>query len=71
MVGKIYFILIRLRIKIMELSIVRRETIGTGAHQVHENETVSKYEIMDGAPGKGTFMSWRPAGEEAVYFLFS
>lgn len=49
----------------MELSIVRRETIGTGSHQINENETVSKYEIMDGAPGKG-----KQVGLHACFIAF-
>ena len=51
-VGKIYFILIRVKIKLMELSIVRRESIGSGGSQFSDNETVAKHEIMDGAPGR-------------------
>ena len=29
-VGKIFFLLVRIKVKYMELSIIRRETIGTG-----------------------------------------
>ncbi|PVZ99184.1 hypothetical protein BB558_004803 [Smittium angustum] len=49
-VGKIYFLLVRIKIKHMELSIVRRETTGAVPNQYNESETVTKYEIMDGAP---------------------
>uniref|UniRef100_A0A5S6QVU4 Vacuolar protein sorting-associated protein 26 n=1 Tax=Trichuris muris TaxID=70415 RepID=A0A5S6QVU4_TRIMR len=52
-VGKIYFLLVRIKIKFMEIAIIKRETIGTGTSVFHENETVAKYEIMDGAPVKG------------------
>ncbi|CDW55438.1 Protein MON2-like protein [Trichuris trichiura] len=71
-VGKIYFLLVRIKIKFMEIAIIKRETIGTGSYFTfirilvvamrvaplgtsvfHENETVAKYEIMDGAPVKG------------------
>ena len=37
----------------MELSIIRRETVGSGQNAVTENEVLSKFEIMDGAPVKG------------------
>lgn len=53
-VGKIYFLLVRIKIKHMDLAIIKRETTGQGSncHQ-NENETVIKYQIMDGAPVKG------------------
>ena len=40
-------------IKYMELAIIRRETIGAGAQATNENETIAKYEVMDGAPVRG------------------
>lgn len=71
-VGKIFFLLVRIKIKHMELSIIRRETTGAGecpclAHpsfpsltrrcpapnQYNESETITKFEIMDGAPVRG------------------
>lgn len=74
-VGKIYFLLVRIKIKHMEIAIIKRETTGAGKqssfyyfhkkilfHLLHllkgsnvftENETIAKYEIMDGAPVKG------------------
>jgi len=52
-VGKIYFLLVRLKIKHMELSIIRRETTGTAPNQYNESETITKFEIMDGAPVRG------------------
>ena len=52
-VGKIYFLLVRIKIKHMELSIVRRETTGSGQNQYNESETITKFEIMDGAPVRG------------------
>eukprot|EP00051_Salpingoeca_urceolata_P031911 m.13535 g.13535 ORF g.13535 m.13535 type:complete len:315 (+) comp4580_c0_seq1:154-1098(+) len=51
--GKIFFLLVRIKIKHMELAIIKRETTGSGANMYHESETVTKYEIMDGAPAKG------------------
>jgi len=52
-IGKIFFLLVRIKIKHMELSLIKRETTGRGPSQFNENETVIKYEIMDGAPVKG------------------
>lgn len=52
-VGRIYFLLVRLKIKHMELSLIRRETVGAAPNQVTDSETVLRFEIMDGAPVKG------------------
>jgi len=52
-VGKIYFLLVRIKIKHMEIAIIKRETTGTGPNTFNENETIAKYEIMDGAPVRG------------------
>ncbi|THH04544.1 hypothetical protein EW145_g5447 [Phellinidium pouzarii] len=52
-VGKIYFLLVRIKIKHMELSIIRRETTGAVPNQYNESETITKFEIMDGAPASG------------------
>jgi len=52
-VGKIYFLLVRIKIKHMEIAIIKRETCGSGPNTYHENENIAKYEIMDGAPVRG------------------
>ncbi|KAI8966956.1 vacuolar protein sorting-associated protein 26-domain-containing protein [Mycotypha africana] len=52
-VGKIYFLLVRIKIKTMELSILRRETTGALPNVYNESETITKFEIMDGAPVRG------------------
>lgn len=52
-VGKIYFLLVRIKIKHMELAIIKKETSGTPPNIYTENEQVAKYEIMDGAPVRG------------------
>ncbi|XP_074030642.1 vacuolar protein sorting 26 isoform X1 [Leptinotarsa decemlineata] len=52
-VGKIYFLLVRIKIKHMEIAIIKRETTGSGANTYTENVTIAKYEIMDGAPVRG------------------
>lgn len=52
-IGKIYFLLVRLKIKSMNISLIKRETTGTGLDMYNENRTISKFEIMDGAPVRG------------------
>ncbi|XP_074660325.1 vacuolar protein sorting-associated protein 26B-like [Tubulanus polymorphus] len=52
-VGKIFFLLVRIKIKHMEIQIIKRETTGSGPNTFNENETIAKYEIMDGAPVRG------------------
>ena len=37
----------------MELAIIRRETSGQGPNTYNESETITKFELMDGAPVKG------------------
>jgi vacuolar protein sorting-associated protein 26 len=37
----------------MEISIIKRESSGSSQNSYNENETLAKYEIMDGAPVKG------------------
>lgn len=52
--GKIYFLLVRVKIKNMELEIRRRESTGSGPNTYVETETLAKFELMDGAPVRGT-----------------
>ncbi|KAL1501353.1 hypothetical protein ABEB36_006687 [Hypothenemus hampei] len=52
-VGKIYFLLVRIKIKHMEIAIIKREVTGSGPNTFTENVTIAKYEIMDGAPVRG------------------
>lgn len=51
--GKVSFNLVRLKIRHMELTLIRREQVGNGPAAIIENETLTKFEIMDGAPVKG------------------
>eukprot|EP00606_Chrysophyceae_sp_TOSAG23-5_P000418 GSChrysophyteH2.ASY1.ANO1.325.1 assembled CDS len=52
--GKIYFLLVRIKIKHMELAVIRRESAGLGANSTYtDSENITKYELMDGAPIKG------------------
>lgn len=52
-IGKIYFLLVRINIKRMEVEIRRRESAGSGANVYNEKDTVMKFEVMDGAPVPG------------------
>lgn len=52
-IGKIYFLLVRIKIKHMEIVIIKRESTGTGNNAYNESENIAKYEIMDGAPVRG------------------
>eukprot|EP01084_Bolivina_argentea_P030142 55893_1 len=51
--GKIFFLLVRIKIKHMELQILKRESTGSGPNLYNETEVITKFEIMDGAPIKG------------------
>lgn len=46
-VGRIYFLLVRLKIKHMELSIIRRETTGAAPNQYNESETLVRFEVSN------------------------
>lgn len=54
-VGRIHFLLVRIKIKLMEIALIRRESTGstTGTAVNNESENVVKFELMDGAPIKG------------------
>ncbi|KAK6750553.1 hypothetical protein RB195_002492 [Necator americanus] len=52
-VGKIYFVLVRIKIKHMEITIIKSETVGSGPNAAKETDPVAKFEIMDGAPVRG------------------
>ena len=52
-IGRINFMLVKIKLKHMELEIKRRETVGSGINARLESSTVAKYEIMDGAPARG------------------
>lgn len=45
-VGKIYFLLVRIKIKNMEISIMRRESVGSGPSLFHETDSVGKFEVL-------------------------
>ena len=50
----------------MELSIIRRETTGAAPNQYNESETITKFEIMDGAPVRGERMRVELKGEDVT-----
>lgn len=52
-IGKIYFLLVRVPIRYMEVALIKRESTGSGPNLYNENEPITKYEIMDGAPVRG------------------
>lgn len=51
--GRINFLLVRIKIKHMEVTIIRREKAGTASHVYNESDTLTKFEVMDGAPVRG------------------
>ncbi|OII76359.1 vacuolar protein sorting 26 [Cryptosporidium andersoni] len=58
-IGKVYFSIVRLKIKYMEIDVIRLETCGSGTSAITETEVLSKFEIMDGAPVKQEFIPLR------------
>ncbi|TYH62697.1 hypothetical protein ES332_D07G137900v1 [Gossypium tomentosum] len=54
-IGKIYFLLVRIKLKNMDLEIRYRESTGSGPNTYVETETLAKFELMDGAPVRGWF----------------
>nr|CCA23710.1 vacuolar protein sorting 26 putative [Albugo laibachii Nc14] len=51
--GNIQFLLVRIKFKLMELAIVRKESIVIDTDKKIESETLATFEIMDGPPMKG------------------
>ncbi|XP_004862625.1 vacuolar protein sorting-associated protein 26A [Heterocephalus glaber] len=52
-VGKLYFLLVRIKIQHMELQLITKEITGIGLSTTTETETIAKNEIMDSAQVKG------------------
>jgi len=52
-IGKIDFLLVRIKIKHMEMQILKKESTGSGPSVLNDNEVITQFEIMDGAPIKG------------------
>lgn len=55
-IGKVYFLLVRIKIKHMEVALIKRESTGSGPNLYNESETLTKFEIMDGAPVRGNLL---------------
>lgn len=51
--GKVYFLLVRINIMHMDVSVLRRETTRTPSGVFTETDTLLKFEVMDGAPVAG------------------
>jgi len=68
-VGKIYFLLVRIKIKTMELEVRRRESTGSGTNTYVETETLSKYELMDGVPVRGMHFSSSFVSKTTLYSI--
>ena len=58
-VGRIYFLLVRLKIKHMELSIIRRETTGVAPNQYNESETLVRFEVRGVSMQSYRFATYR------------
>lgn len=56
-VGKVTFKKVSIRLKSMEIQLIKRETIGSGTSNVVENEVLGKFEIMDGGPFKSELLT--------------
>jgi vacuolar protein sorting-associated protein 26 len=50
--GMVVFKKVSIRLKSMEIQIIKRETIGAGQNAQSDNDVITRYEIMDGAPFK-------------------
>jgi len=51
--GKVNFLLVRIKLKYMELAIIKKEIVGTGTNSSADPETIAKFEVMDGCPVRG------------------
>ena len=51
--GKVHFRLVRIKIKYMELNILRREKASLDGNKYDKQDNIIKFELMDGAPIKG------------------
>lgn len=52
-IGRVHFDLVKIKIRTLEMSLIKKETVGSGNSSNTESETLSTYEIMDGGPAKG------------------
>jgi len=52
-IGKVYFLLVRIHIRHMEIELIKRESSGSGSTAYNETEKLTKFELMDYAPVRG------------------
>lgn len=64
--GFVTFLKVGIRINIMELQLIKRETIGTGENQKVDNTVLGKYELMDGGPIKSLFLKRRNSSNKIL-----
>jgi vacuolar protein sorting-associated protein 26 len=57
--GRVSFRLVQLRLKHMELAIIRREKSKARGLAYAESDTLCKYQVMDGGPARGTIVPLR------------
>ena len=69
-VGKIFFLLVRIKIKHMEVEIRRRESTGSGPNTYNESETIAKYEVMDGKEGRCIFILFLSPPQTTILFAY-
>ncbi|XP_017604553.1 vacuolar protein sorting-associated protein 26A-like isoform X3 [Gossypium arboreum] len=69
-IGKIYFLLVRIKLKNMELEIRRRESTGSGPNTHVETETFAKFELMDGASVRELWSILRKLSNSSYYQCF-
>ncbi|KAJ5077340.1 vacuolar protein sorting-associated protein [Anaeramoeba ignava] len=53
LIGKVFFIFSRVKLRSMEISFIRQETIIATDEVIRNAEVLAKFEIMDGSPNKG------------------
>ncbi|EGR29496.1 hypothetical protein IMG5_154790 [Ichthyophthirius multifiliis] len=53
LIGKVSFLLVKIRIKHMQLQIIKQETTYNNGQPNKDNDTLVDFEIMDGCPRKG------------------
>eukprot|EP00124_Ichthyophonus_hoferi_P003069 Ihof_evm4s244 gene=Ihof_evmTU4s244 len=52
-IGRAVFLLVRLKVKIMEVTLIKVEQTGLGVRRLNQTETIASFQIMDGTPVKG------------------
>lgn len=54
--GEILFKKVGVKLKTMEVSIIRKETVGTGENQKEHSDTLGTFEVMDDGPIKSDLL---------------